>query len=1334
MLRFNGPTYIAGKLLTDIFANQMENQKRNYIYFGIIVLFLVGAFVFANSNLSSKNKNNTASIWSSVISFLGFGDNSVSGCGEGDISLSCPTDASAGCFCEGGILGTTNVVWEYLTQNQELSYSNASSYCSGLGQGWKLPSFVDIASTYSNDLELIYSTTSSIVANEWFKPIGTMFWIDYIPQNNIDRIAVLVKYDSTLLFNEQNLVSTVCVKEKSPNHTHIISTCQELQNINKDLFGDYTLANDIDCSDTQNWNNGEGFKPIGNESRIESGSEFIIEANPFSGSFDGKGYAISNLYINRPTEDGVGLFGYSTGNISNVNLTGINVSGRNAVGGLIGHQGGSVHYSSSAGNVNGFDTVGGLVGYNSGGSISNSYSMGDVKVLQDTAGGLAGSNYGSISNSYSTGNISGTYPYTTGLVGYNDGTISNSFWDTTTSNKTAMCGFAGGVGCDDTKGKTTDEMKKLYTFDSNGGNWDISGGQADNNNGYPYLSGTNPVWYISDNSAPYPPPTVSLEVSKTIINEKETVVITWTPTGATTCTATGDPSWAGSLNATDGSHSWTTGPLSVDNSTTIKKYTYNISCSNGSKNTDIVSKTVKAVPNGFPVTQVSTCQQLQNVNSDISVKYALSNNIDCTDTKNWNSGAGFKPIGSFSGLFDGNGHTISNLYINRPSEENVGLFGVVSNEATLTNFRLENISVAGGSKTGGLVGYNEGLISKIYVGGKVDGFGAYQTGGVIGAASMFKQYPGSEISQVYANVTVKGNAEVGCFIGYLGGQGVVDSYCEGEVIGGKNIDSNTGWTASGFAGVLIGANSMLDTQQAYGYLKNVYSNVKTSIATPEARWSGEDAAGLSGRTFGRIDNSFSVSTFSCTSCNYPSNGISGYEYKSANGGFGNDFYYSVNNVPSLCVREQGNICTKITDLNYFKNKNNEPLASWNFTNVWGIDPSKNNGYPYLRWADITTIPTGSCPFNNVLTSSNGCTSCNVDNDYLITSCGDKPTSNPCNTCSSPDRHLSVGAGCWYCVRTCGSLTGTEGMVLNTSTNECECPVGKIFDGYGTCKSIITKNTEAKITSLTTVINTANNANIDDTLNKIKIGLEVGTNVSSITTNITVSEKASVSVSSGSVVNNGGNSYTISGQNLSTPKTYTITSEDGLTNKVYTVSVAYPPSVSLGVSKSIVYENQTSIITWNPLGATNCFATSGSALWPGTRDATDGPHSWTTGLLPVDSSTAIKTYTYSIVCSNSEGSTNIVSKDVKVKPDIYPAAPNQSPTPGGSGRMSTALSTAGVTLGANEIPYLIYRDSYYNYKNNSPVAYITTCPVGSGYRVCVQDYDDGASNHILIGVK
>jgi hypothetical protein len=202
----------------------------------------------------------------------------------------------------------------------------------------------------------------------------------------------------------------------TPSDPYVITNVKQLQEMKYDLKAHYVLGNDIDASETKNWNNGQGFEPIGDKD------------NPFTGSFDGRGHKIYNLYINT-TRSYVGLFGYvgKQGIIKNVGLEKVEISSKGGdVGGLIGWNSGIVSNSYSIGSVNGEWHVGGLVGYNVG-TISNSYSTGAVKgnIL---IGGLVGSNDrgGIVSNCYSTGSVNGTWRVG-GLVGLNAGEVFNSY-------------------------------------------------------------------------------------------------------------------------------------------------------------------------------------------------------------------------------------------------------------------------------------------------------------------------------------------------------------------------------------------------------------------------------------------------------------------------------------------------------------------------------------------------------------------------------------------------------------------------------------------------------------------------------------------------------------------------------------------------------------------------------------------------------------------------------------------------------------------------------------------------------------------------------------------
>jgi hypothetical protein len=312
----------------------------------------------------------------------------------------------------------------------------------------------------------------------------------------------------------------------------------DLDAIRNNLDDRYILMNDLDSTTagyeelaSPTANQGTGWQPIGT-----SDEQFI-------GSFDGQGYEIKDLFINRPDEDYVGLFGEvgEEGVTKDIGAMNVTVIGNDYVGGLVGHSDGVVSNSYSTGSVTGDEHVGGLVGHN-GGIVSNSYSSGGVTgdervgglvgwnqaTLSNSysscsvtgnwsVGGLVGDNWyyeGTVSDSYSTGSVTGftrvgglvgvnfygsvTHSYSTGsvtgssqvggLVGYNTATVSNSFWDRITSR---MEESDGGTG------KTTAEMKDIVTFSS--AEWDIcavNSGQTNpnytwnivNEQTYPFLS------------------------------------------------------------------------------------------------------------------------------------------------------------------------------------------------------------------------------------------------------------------------------------------------------------------------------------------------------------------------------------------------------------------------------------------------------------------------------------------------------------------------------------------------------------------------------------------------------------------------------------------------------------------------------------------------------------------------------------------------------------------------------------------------------------------------------------------------------------------------------
>jgi len=240
---------------------------------------------------------------------------------------------------------------------------------------------------------------------------------------------------NTVASNEGTSVPSILMNgDGSSSSPYEISTASDLQAMQENLSANYIVVNDIDASGTVNWNNGQGFNPIGDYNDVS-----------FTGSLDGKKYDISGLNIKRQSENYVGLFGEigAGGEVKNVGVINVNITGDGKVGSLAGRNYGTVSNSNSTGNVTGEEyVVGGLVGKNYNGTVSNSYSTGNVSGVIEV-GGLVGYNYnGNISNSNSTGNVSGEEKVG-GLVGYNwNGNISNSY---STGNVTGELYYAGGL-------------------------------------------------------------------------------------------------------------------------------------------------------------------------------------------------------------------------------------------------------------------------------------------------------------------------------------------------------------------------------------------------------------------------------------------------------------------------------------------------------------------------------------------------------------------------------------------------------------------------------------------------------------------------------------------------------------------------------------------------------------------------------------------------------------------------------------------------------------------------------------------------------------------------
>lgn len=194
----------------------------------------------------------------------------------------------------------------------------------------------------------------------------------------------------------------------SQSYNMLVNNLYQLEAIQDKTYGNmsgsYAQGRTFSAADTANWNKngdivGKGFKPIGTVN------------NPFNGSFTGNGgsntYSITDLTINRPDEDNVGLFGVAEkASFWSVNLVDAKIKGHDNVGGIAGQASDHTRFSSvtdrkrvigsdgatktaNTDNVFGNENVGGIVGTMTDGTIRFSGNGAQISGT-DRVGGLAG--------------------------------------------------------------------------------------------------------------------------------------------------------------------------------------------------------------------------------------------------------------------------------------------------------------------------------------------------------------------------------------------------------------------------------------------------------------------------------------------------------------------------------------------------------------------------------------------------------------------------------------------------------------------------------------------------------------------------------------------------------------------------------------------------------------------------------------------------------------------------------------------------------------------------------------------------------------------------------
>ena len=200
---------------------------------------------------------------------------------------------------------------------------------------------------------------------------------------------------------------------------------------------------------------------------------------------------------------------------------------------------------------------------------------------------------------------------------------------------------------------------------------------------------------------------------------------------------------------------------------------------------------------------ITDVYELQEMSDDLTACYVLGNDIDASATSGWNGGAGFEPVGTFTGIFDGRGHTITGFYINRPNTNGMALFsGTVG--AEIKNLGMAEVDITGSMAVGALVNYNDdnstvcncwssGNVKSTYAGANTSGIG-----GLVGSSA-----DGSLISKCYSTASVNGNDawQYGGLVGRnIRGSIIVDCYATGDVTGTHKVGGLVGDNMHGSQG------------------------------------------------------------------------------------------------------------------------------------------------------------------------------------------------------------------------------------------------------------------------------------------------------------------------------------------------------------------------------------------------------------------------------------------------------------------------------------------------------------------------------------------------------
>lgn len=546
--------------------------------------------------------------------------------------------------------------------------------------------------------------------------------------------------------------------EGEENDPYLIEDVEDLKNLAEnvkngtDYEGKYfQLTVNIDLKN-------EEWTPIG--TIVYTGEFGRSEERYFKGTFDGDGHQIANLTITGRNEY-VGLFGYvRNATIQNCNVAG-EVSGYNAVGGIVGAVDGKTNNilnCSFQGNVTGNMYVGGIVGrVQNQCEVSSCYVIGTVHGGNDNVGGIAGAGRGAIKNCYALADVSAGGKFAGGITGdtYNLA-IENCYY----SGEVSARGSAGGIVGNAWGGTIKNCVSLAESVTGSNANRIVGYLNAGTENNYawsdPALS-TDDATGLNGANFTYTNGTLSKQFSEIFKN---------------------DSAWKFTDNGL---------PILKNVGGTQSAYLPPYLTGEGfyGKGT---------AENPYEIRNAEDLKLLaEKVNSGETYEgkyFKQTANIDLEDLENEPN---WTPIGKennhFKGIFDGGGHKITSLKVTGNSN-NAGLFGYTQ-DATIKNCNVTG-EVKGFNDVGGIVGNADGKtqILSCSFRGDVTGEDSY-IGGIAGSAR-------GTIKNCYALADVTARIEIaGGIAGYAYHVTIENCYYSGNVPAGNS--------AGGIAGFVSGS-------------------------------------------------------------------------------------------------------------------------------------------------------------------------------------------------------------------------------------------------------------------------------------------------------------------------------------------------------------------------------------------------------------------------------------------------------------------------------------------------------------------------------------------------